>query len=297
MYSHRPRLGVSPVRRQMAASGRALVLGGGGVTGIAWELGLLAGLAENGLDLTSPDLVVGTSAGSVVGAQILSGTSIEELYAEQLKNPTGELAARMGMGALARFVIASLWPGDARRGRAYLGHAALAARTVPESDRLEVIEGRLRSRSWPAARLLITAVDAESGEGKVFDRDSGVTLTQAVAASCAVPIVWPPITINGRRYIDSGVRTIANADLAAGCDRVVVVAPVTIAFRRSSRIANQLSKLGPSVHSVVVSPDREARTAIGRNVLDPARRAASARAGRRQAASAAGAVRDIWSDG
>ncbi len=281
----------------MATTRRALVLGGGGVTGIAWELGLLAGLAENSLDLTSPDLVVGTSAGSVVGAQILGGTSIEDLYAQQLKDPAGEVAARMGIGALARFVIASAWPGDARRGRAYLGHAALAARTVPESDRQGVIEGRLRSHSWPEARLLITAVDAETGEPKVFDCDSGVTLTEAVAASCAVPVVWPPITVNGRRYIDGGVRSIANADLAAGCDRVVVLAPVTFALRRSSRIANQLSELGPNVRSVVVSPDAEARSAIGRNVLDPARRAASARAGRRQAASVASAVREVWSDG
>jgi NTE family protein len=281
----------------MAAARKALVLGGGGVTGIAWELGLIAGLAEHDLDLVSADLVVGTSAGSVVGAQILSGTSIEELYAEQLRDPAGEVAARMGMGALARFVLASVWPGDARRGRAYLGRAALAASTVPESDRRAVIEGRLPRRSWPERRLLIAAVDARTGEARVFDRDSGVALTDAVAASCAVPIVWPAITINGRRYIDGGVRSIANADLATGCDRVVVLAPVTVALRPSGRIARQLSKLGPGVRAVVVSPDAEARRAIGRNVLDPAQRAASARAGRRQAGSVASAVHAVWSDG
>lgn len=280
----------------MADTRRALVLGGGGVTGIAWELGLLAGLAENSLDLTSPDVVVGTSAGSVVGAQILSGSSIDELYAEQLRDPTGEVASRMGAGALARFVIASVWPGDARRGRAYLGRAALAARTVPESVRRAVIEGRLRSHSWPDVRLLVTAVDATTGEAQVFDRESGVALTEAVAASCAVPLVWPPITVNGRRYIDGGIRSIANADLATGCDRVVVLAPVTIALRRRSRIANQLSELGPSVRSVVISPDADARRAIGRNVLDPAQRAASARAGHRQAGSVVNAVRAVWSD-
>ncbi len=257
----------------MGPTRRALVLGGGGVTGIAWELGLLAGLAEKGVDLMSPDVVVGTSAGSVVGAQVLSGTSIEELYAEQLADATGEIGTRMGPGVLARFVIASLWPGDERRGRAYLGHAALAARTVPESKRRTVIESRLRSRAWPARRLLVTAVDAETGEARVFDR-----------------------AINGRRYVDGGVRSIANADLAAGCDRVVVLAPVTFALRRRGRIASQLSALGPGVRSVVVSPDAEARRAIGRNVLDPARRAASARAGRRQAGSVAGAVGTVWAN-
>lgn len=275
---------------------RALVLGGGGITGIAWELGMLAGLAEKGLDLTSADLVVGTSAGSVVGAQILSGAPIEDLYAEQLKDATGEIAARMGTGAMARFVVASLWPGDASRGRAYLGRAALAARTVPESERRGVIESRLRSRSWPERRLLITAVDAETGETRVFERDSGVELSDAVAASCAVPIVWPPITIQGRRFIDGGVRSIANADLATGCDRVVVLAPVTFALRRSGRIADQLSSLGHDVRSLVLSPDGQARDAIGKNVLDPAQRAASARAGRLQAVSAAASVEAVWSE-
>ena len=273
------------------------MLGGGGVTGIGWELGLLAGLAETGIDLTSPDLVLGTSAGSIVGAQILSGVSIDDLYAEQLTEPTREIPARISAGTLARFVIASLWPGDARRGRAYLGRAALRARTVPEAQRRAVIEARLPSPSWPERRLLITAVDAETGEARVFDRDSGVALTDAVAASCAVPIVWPPMTINGRRYMDGGVRSIANADLAAGCDRVVVLAPVTFALRRSNRIAIQLSALGPGVRSEVVSPDAQAREAIGRNVLDPAQRAASARAGRRQAGSLASAVRAVWSGG
>jgi NTE family protein len=279
----------------MAIERRALVLGGGGVTGIAWEIGLLAGLAEGGVDLTSADLVIGTSAGSVVGAQILSGVALEGLYTGQLRDATGEIAARLGLGAIARFVVASLWPGDERRARARLGRAALAARTGPESERRAVFEGLLRSHSWPERQLLITAVDAETGEARVFDRDSGVPLVDAVAASCAVPLVWPPMTIDGRRYIDGGVRSIANADLASGCGRVVVLAPVTIALRRTGRIASQLSTLGPDVRSLVVSPDAEARKAIGANTLDPAQRAAAARAGRVQAGSLAGAIAAAWS--
>ena len=142
----------------------------------------------------------------------------------------------------------------------------------------------------------MTAVDAETGEAAVFDRDGPVPLAAAVAASCAVPLVWPPITIDGRRYIDGGVRSVVNADLAAGCDRVVVLAPITGALRRSGRIAVQLAALGPGVRSVVVSPDARARRAIGWNVLDPARREASARAGRAQAAGVAAAVAAVWRD-
>jgi len=274
---------------------RGLVLGGGGVTGIAWMTGLLAGLAEAGTDLTTADVVVGTSAGSVVGAQILSGATLDALYAAALTEPTGEVAAKMGVGVLLGFVVNSVWPGDERVGRARLGRAAMRARTVPEAERREIIRQRLPNPSWPDRRLIITAVDAETGEARNFDRDSGVSLADAVAASCAVPLVWPPITIDGHRYIDGGVRSTTNADFAGGCERVVVVAPVTVALRRSGRIDRQLASLGPQVRSIVVSPDANARNAIGRNVLDPARRVASARAGHVQAAAVATAVAAVWS--
>jgi NTE family protein len=273
---------------------RALVLGGGGVTGIAWEIGLVRGLVDAGTDLASADLVVGTSAGSVVGAQLLSGVPIEDVYEGELRDATGERMSRIGLGVIIRLLAASLWTRDPRRARARLGRAALAARTESESEWRARFERGLSSGAWPDRRLLVTAVDAESGETLVFERDGGVPLVDAVAASCAVPLVFPPVTINGHRYIDGGVRSLANADLAAGCDRVIVLAPVTTALRRAGRIGWQLASLGPSVRSLAVSPDAAARRAIGRNVLDPARRAAAARAGRAQAARVAGVVAAIW---
>src|SRR6478672_1754321 len=202
--------------------GRALVLGGGGVTGVAWEIGMLLGLAQAGLDLSTADLFVGTSAGSVVAAQITSGAPLDQLYEAQLADASGEIAAHMSRAALARFVLAMAWPGNPQRARARLGHAALRAKTVSEAERRAVIERRLPSHDWPQRRLLIPAVDAETGAVVVFTKDSGVSLVDAVAASCAVPLVWPPMTIGSHRYIDGGVRSVANIDLAAGCERVVV---------------------------------------------------------------------------
>ena len=258
------------------------------------EIGMIAGLAEAGIDLTQADVVVGTSAGSAVGAQILSDATTEELYAEQLADASSEIATKMGLGVLVRFILAGIWPRDETRARARLGSAALRASSVPESERRRVIESRLRLRTWPERRFLVVAVDADSGEPRVFDASSGVPIADAVAASCAVPLVWPPMTIDGHRYMDGGVRSIANADLATGCERVVVLAPVTAAVRRTGRISTQLAGLGAGVRSAVISPDAAARSAIGRNVLDPARRAASARAGRDQAASAAASIRAVW---
>jgi NTE family protein len=272
----------------------ALVLGGGGVTGIAWEWGMLAGLAEAGVDVTGADLVVGTSAGSVVGAQVASGISAEERYAAQLADPGGELAARLGRRLWIQLVWTILRSRDPERARARLGRMALGADTVPEAERRHVIESRLPVRTWPERRLIITAVDALSGEFITFDRDSGVPLVDAVGASCAVPGIWPPVTINGRRYIDGGVCSAANADLAAGYRRVVVLAPITTGFGPVARLAGQLAELEKQAHVVAVSPDRAARHAIGRNLLDPARRAAAAKAGRAQAAKAAESIAAVW---
>ena len=275
----------------VADSSFALVLGGGGVTGVAWETGVIAGLAAAGVDLTRADLIVGTSAGSVVAAQITSGVALDELYQRQLAPATGEIAARFGVATMLRYASAGLRPGDDRQALRPLGHAARTADTLPEQARRDVIAGRLPSHDWPATpRLLITAIDTETGEEVVFDRDSGVDLVSAVAASCAVPIVWPTVTIDGRRYMDGGVRSAVNAHLARGHDRVVVLAPTTTALRRSGRIPAELATLGPAVRCAVIAPDAEAKTAIGRNVLDPAKRAAAAETGRRQAATAVPAV-------
>jgi NTE family protein len=283
---------------EAAPGGRALVLGGGGVTGVAWEIGMLLGLAEAGLDLSAADLFVGTSAGSVVAAQLTSGVPLDQLFDAQLADATGEIAAHMSRAALARFVLAMAWPGDPRRSRVSLGRAALRAKTVSEAERRSVIEQRLPSHDWPQQRLLIPAVDAETGAVVVFTKGGGVSLVDAVAASCAVPLVWPPITIGGHRYMDGGVRSVANVDLAAGCERVVVIAPTTAGLRRADRLSSQLrelSKAARDVRAAIVSPDSAARRAIGPNVLDPSHRAASANAGRTQAAGEVQRIQAVWS--
>jgi NTE family protein len=274
-------------------NGRAVVLGAGGVTGVAWEIGLLHGLAERGLDLTGADLFVGTSAGSVVAAQVSTGQPLDKLFAHELVDTTGDRNATIGSGALVRFIIAAAYPGDRRSGRAWLGRAALARTTVPESERRAVIAERV-PEDWPDTALRIPAVAAETGEVAVFDRGSGAPLIDAVAASCAVPLVWPPMTVNGIRYIDGGARSIANVDLAAGYGRVIVIAPATTTLRYADRPAVQAAALGPAVRTAVISPNRAALTAIGRNPLSPDRRAAAAEAGRAQAATVADRVRAAW---
>jgi NTE family protein len=275
----------------------ALVLGGGGITGIAWEIGVLAGLAEAGTDLSGADLVVGTSAGSVVGAQLACGAELGAMYERQLEPATAEKAAQLNRATLAQFAWAMLRSrGKDVEFRRRIGALAIAAEkagvTPSEQERLDVIGSRLVGTQWPSRALVITAVDAETGEFRTFDRDSGVPLLQAVAASCAVPGVYPPVTVGGHRCIDGGMRSAANADLAQDYDRVVVLAPIPRGVGPMASVDAQVTGMVSRV--VVVSPDKDSRTAIGRNVLDPAARAPSAEAGRRQAASVASRVADVW---
>ncbi|MFG2832586.1 patatin-like phospholipase family protein [Streptomyces sp. NPDC048434] len=279
-------------------TGTALVLGGGGLTGIGWEIGVLAGLAEAGLDLADADVVIGTSAGSIVGAHLTSRhLTLEEMYERQLAVPETRSAARMGPAALARFAAIALRSRDTESFGVRMGKLAVAARTVTEAEQRTAIARTLKLTDWPARRLVITAVDAATGERTAFDDTSGVRLLDAVGASCAVPGIYPPVTIDGTRWIDGGVHSSANADLAAGYGRVVIVAPMAasggpIAGPRAQ--GEQLARGGARVW--VLTPDRAARSAFGRNVLDPAKRADAARAGRRQAAAEAARIRQVWSD-
>lgn len=171
--------------------------------------------------------------------------------------------------------------------------AARAGRVPTVGQRLEVIGSRLPSTEWPKRDLRVMVVDARSGEFRVITRADGVPLVDAVAASCAVPGVYPPIPIGERIYIDGGFRSSTNADLARGCTKIVVLAPVARAVGPIKGPRQQLDEL--EVSSIVVVPDSGSRAAIGNNVLDPAAREGAAQAGRAQAADVAEQVRAVWS--
>ncbi|HVV07729.1 patatin-like phospholipase family protein [Amycolatopsis sp.] len=275
-------------------TGRGLVLGGGGVAGIAWQTGLLAGLAAEGVRLAEADLFIGTSAGSTVAAQLTSGLPLEELYRRQVDPAlqTTELPSVVDAEALAEMFGAAT-EADPAQLRARIGQLALAARTVPEADRRAVIEARLPVHTWPEADLRIVAVHAGTGAERIFDRHSGVGLVDAVAASCAVPGSWPPVTIGDARYVDGGVRSPENADLAAGCAKVLVVKAMNIPGM--NELEAQVAALEAQGSLVTVTePDEASLAAIGVNPLDPAVREPAAKAGYSQGLRAAAALAGFW---
>ncbi|MBB6627195.1 patatin-like phospholipase family protein [Nocardioides sp. KIGAM211] len=276
---------------------RGVVLGGGGVTGIAWMTGMLAGLLEEGVDLSGADLVVGTSAGSAVGAQLTTGLDLPELLERQLAPvEPGAPYAVLGTRVLLGFGWAMLrsrgdLEGFGRRLGQWSVDRAAAGKLPSLEERYAAIRSRLPVQEWPApGRLVVTAVDADTGELRTFDGSDDVPLVDAVAASCAVPGVYPPVPIGGRRYVDGGARSTANADLAASCAKVVALTPIP---RAAGPMKSAQAQLGGKP-SVIIAPDEGARAAIGKNVLDPAARPGSAREGLRQGRAAAAEVGGLW---
>ena len=303
------------------AHDRAVVLGGGGIAGIAWQTGLLAGLAERGIDLAAADVVVGTSAGSVVGT-LLRGGGIEATY-RQLTQPGDEpeltrapieestvsaatTARPEGVshapsatpdlsGVMAALAAAAQSDAGEVAARAEIGALARAASAGrSEADSIETIRALLPNGDWPVEQLRVTAVDATSGQFRVFDAASGVDLGRVVASSCAVPGVYPTVTIEGRAYMDGGMRSGTNADVAADCARVLVI--VCLAEQ-------QTSGTGPTVHqtvaahageTLVITADAASVRAFGTNPLQLSTRSASVRAGYLQSFDVAETVRAFW---
>ena len=262
-----------------------LVLGGGGVAGIAWEVGILAGLAEAGVELGLPDRVVGTSAGSIVGAQVAGGVGLQSMLDAQLADLPG--APRADRAEHDFSVWADLLSEvDAADGgisglMRRIGAMAADAQTASVESYRAVIARQLPVRDWPAGvDLRITAIAAATGEVTVFRADSGAPLLDAVMASCAVPGLMPLVEVAGRRHFDGGLASPTHADLAAGCSEALVIAPFVESVAGPT-LAAEMDALGDA-RSAVIVPDANSLEAFGVNPLDPSTRAPAAGAGRAQ---------------
>jgi NTE family protein len=294
-------------------SERALVLGGGGSAGNAWEIGVIAGLFEAGLDVTEADLIVGTSAGSTVAAQITAATpakllaGILDAKPQPRPAPVGSDGGRVPLGPAANHMEKSSAvigaAEDAADMRRRMGAAALATDAASHSSAQTqwraTVAARLPSQLWPQRRMLITAVDAHTGEPVVFDRHSGVDLADAIAASTANGFGVPPYSIGSHRYIDGGYRRNENADLAAGYGRVLVLSPFGGRSRHplewGMQLATQVGELrarGSRVETIF--PDSNTRDAFGVNMMDLSARLPAARAGYDQGRARAVRLAEFW---
>ncbi|MBE3009765.1 patatin-like phospholipase family protein [Microbispora sp. NEAU-D428] len=275
---------------------RALVLGAGGLVGMAWMAGLACGLRRAGVDLGEADLIVGTSAGAITAALLATGQDPDRLAtpvrpADSGSTPPQVDGRRLGE-AFAVLASAASNPDEARR---RVGQIALAAETGPEQAHIARMRAMAGADQWPDRQLLITALDAETGEQEVFDRASGAPLPSAVAASTAFPGIYPPITINGRRYMDGSLRSATNAGLAAGARTLVVIDPQAHLFPREL-LHQELAVAG--AHTVVtIEPDPESIRAFGSDLNDRTAWEPAYQAGLRQATDAEKQLRLAWKTG
>lgn len=300
----------------------ALVLGGGGAAGQAWTIGIVAGLAEAGFDLTeAADLVIGTSSGATAAAQVRSATPPATLLASILSEPARPAGQNLSRPPSPQATPPSLpnslpssLPMAAvfERMRAISAAAASAAdlqRAMGafglESDALldpaaralrrALVASRLPRPDWPERPMIVVAINAHTGELAAFDRTSGVDLADAVTASTALPGGGPTHRINGAHYINGGVRSAENADLASGYANIVVISPFGgrsgpmpegqfEGLRRSPEwgtdLASQIEALRKEGSRVeLITPDAVSEAAMGVNQMDPSTRIPSARAG------------------
>lgn len=268
---------------------RVVVLGGGGIFGVAWMAGIVMGLAERGIDLTQARAFIGTSAGSIVGSQISYGLSPTELFThhtEPAKQPSEPPRQNGGLAQLMA-MMQRQWESPEARTRAIADFALnTTGGDPPESEAEIAARLGIPANEWPARALSITAVDTAACELRVFDAQSGVGLIQAVAASCAVPGVRPPIRIQGRLYMDGGLwRNAENAHLARGERSVLIISPfgarMAVGPQSLQSDIEALRQGGSQV--ALIAADAEALSTMGAaGPLDPSIRAAAAKAGRAQ---------------
>jgi NTE family protein len=294
------------------ANNVALVLGAGGSAGQAWQVGVIAGLAEAGLDLTeAADLVIGTSSGSTTAAWVRSGIPPAELLASVLspppqppvqpavqpagqnRQPPPSLPMATVFERMRAIGAAATSAADLQRAMGAFGLESDAVLEPVAGQRRAMVAARLPRHEWPDRPMIVVAVNAHTGELATFDRDSGVELVDAMTAAIALPGGSPTHNINGTRYINGGVRSADNADLASGYANVLVLTPFSErtgplpegqfeGLRRfpGADLASQVEGLRQQgSHVEVITPDADSRAAMGTNQMDPATRAPSARAG------------------
>lgn len=275
---------------------RALVLAGGGVAGIAWETGILYGIADESRStarwLLESDVLVGTSAGSVVAAQIGTGCGLGDLFARQVQEASTELDPGVSIEDVTELFQTALTEPFAPLYKKLqrIGALALASETLPEPVRREVIAHRLPSHDWPERELRITAIEVATGQRVVFTGDGGIDLVDAVAASCAVPGAWPPVTIGDRRFMDGGVKSSINLEVAGDCATAVVLVPAGESAPSPFGPGHATEIAAFSGAALAVFADGDSLSAFGPNPLDPRCRTASARAGRAQGRREARAI-------
>jgi NTE family protein len=261
---------------------KALVLGSGGLIGGAWEVGVLKGLLDIGINPGDADLVVGSSVGASLGISIRVEPVQAVVDRWMTFRPPGDGSGSSRSKDDGRYFeeCCKLW-GQAQQDlsvRIELGRRALATPN-PISETAQVANARTRFSAWPDRPLKIVSVDVEDGSACFIDQASGVPIEVALAASSAQPGLQAPIHMGGRRCMDGGVAG-TNIDGAIGCGLVLAITAFPAGQKTRDEIESVCAAGGRVVH---VAPDEPSKLAMGPSLSDWQRVGPSIEAGAMQA--------------
>lgn len=283
---------------------KALVLGGGGVVGNAWESGLVVGLAKAGVDLRDADTIVGTSAGSIVGTRLAAGHDFAAMMSEDDEGldlpfaPGGPDVEKLAEIFAAWGAQEIVTPEFCRA----IGALASEARTAAPGDWIEVMGGGLEIEAWPNADLRLIAVDIDSGERVVLCPNDDIDLHHAVAASCSVPGLFPVVEAGGLRLTDGGLHSGTSADVLLVDEPgvAVIVAPIVTGTAGFGDLASRcldaeiasLKAAGWQVLRILPTPPEKA--IFGPDLMSQDRADAAHDAGVERGETVAGLLKNFW---
>ncbi len=282
---------------------RGLVLGGGGAVGVGWQTGLLTGLLEAGVDLAGAEAIVGTSAGALVGALLASGCEVTDalISLASLGQSIDPESLAAGDEAFLRAIRQANLESDPLRALRTIGRSAKEANTLAEDVYLGLFS-TLDGTAWPAG-FRCTAIDTHTGKLVVWDQGSGVPLLHAVASSCAVPVLFPSVTIEGHRYMDGGLLShLIAAAAAPPTDVLVVLSCHALGSKGTGGGGALAASVTPDAE---LAPLRETRLLVAfepdfseigtpANMMDPDLVIQALKIGKRQAVADAAAIQAVW---
>ena len=246
---------------------KALVLGGGGITGIAWESGVLAGLIDSGILVNHADKILGSSAGSYVGSILANGQNMKTYYEQLANNRDNADNAQLDPS------LFELWREAFVQGKTdeqvigkYLGDIInKSPSTVSFEERERSVRKRIGNVDW-TPQLEITAINSKTGTLESFNETSDISLIEAVMASGAVPGIWPHVDMLGASWIDGGMISSTNARLMANYKDIIILAPLDQKQGLVPSVYEDVETLKTNSNVTLITPDQDSRNIIGTNI-------------------------------
>jgi NTE family protein len=286
-----------PVAKMGKPHRLAIVLGGGGERVVAWQIGVLAGLADAGLDGRLAETVLGTSAGSIAAARLAAGidprTDAERLASASPATVPSQIrhAVADAVRQLSRIIWGNGVDGDVTMRRRRAGQFALHWRGLLSAQaHIDRESSQIPDVAWPA-KLELVVIDAHTGERIVLDASTGVRLAEGVAATRAIPGLVEPLRLAGRRLIDGALGSATNADLISGRaeSALVVIAtssnpePASLDGFWNAALAAECAALAERrIRVAVIHASAAAAEAMGDDLMSMAGAPRAVSAGRKQ---------------